>query len=441
MYIQGCLNNTVVLDNPNSGDNDLFFVQDPFSLLSHRLLQQNTNAELEKDTEISINQTHEGQDAQQPLYFMPSLFLQLQDTDYQRIENNDDLPSIQNKSSILSPPYASKYYSTTEALLVPTNNSQQYDSSEVKQQNEFQPINHNIDRTDTSKTILTEQNGFGEKTSVIPDLIVKKEPLNKTDFESNILTLKNLAVDLPKETLDFINKNKQVAPIQDTDVLLNQLPKKNQQSQHVHVAEYTANREMLTSPEQLESHVEKVLSPNSQSQQSGLAKEDLSYEFLPKLTYQNWLPKEEQNITPEFAIKESSNFNVSSQKTFNTVWESQDGPLTEETLRKLTLHINQKELGDITAKIEIIDKQSKIYFFTETNETKQLIQHHVSHLKEIFNNAELQLVQTTIQYQSGKQDNPKEQSRSPSFNNDEEVKQELRQEKNKLITSIVDTYA
>lgn len=143
-----------------------------------------------------------------------------------------------------------------------------------------------------------------------------------------------------------------------------------------------------------------------------------------------------------FADQKSNELYLSTPSKLNI--EIEDEPsLTENITKKLTLHMNKTELGEITAKIVIQENKSIISFLTPNNHTKELIENYISHLKEVFNEAQLPQLQTTIQHQFGQEGRSKKQSNPDLFKTDEiePMKHQPNLEKKTIADSIVDTYA
>lgn len=140
-------------------------------------------------------------------------------------------------------------------------------------------------------------------------------------------------------------------------------------------------------------------------------------------------------------------FQTASQEV-NASWEVHTEALgsLEKIPDKLTLHVNQAELGDITAKIEIIDKQSTVTFITENNETKQILQNNLMDLKERFTHADLQLTQTSIEQQFNQQQEKKQQGESPYAHPVVDSlktthKKMVKEDSDRSHLSVLDTYA
>ncbi|MFI4963404.1 MAG: flagellar hook-length control protein FliK [Legionellales bacterium] len=112
---------------------------------------------------------------------------------------------------------------------------------------------------------------------------------------------------------------------------------------------------------------------------------------------------------------------------------------------KLTLHMNQGDLGEITANIEVVNKQSAITFITDTSEAKHMLQDHLVQLRETFNKADLNLTQTHIEQQLNQQHEKRQQEQTPYPNATGSLnhvgKKMLKEETELRNISVLDTYA
>lgn len=87
---------------------------------------------------------------------------------------------------------------------------------------------------------------------------------------------------------------------------------------------------------------------------------------------------------------------------------------------KACLKIQQEQLGEVKAKIEMHHQQSSVTLVVENSEIKQMMQNQLPQLKQWFADADLVLIQANIEEQSQQDSRANQQERS-SHNEDERV--------------------
>ncbi len=114
---------------------------------------------------------------------------------------------------------------------------------------------------------------------------------------------------------------------------------------------------------------------------------------------------------------------LSSSKPFQTRLQSTEAAKTDyqpniepkftvdQSGNKASLRIHQKDIGEITAKIEMNQHSSSVTLIAENAEAKQMIQGQLSQLKAIFNDSNLTLTQASVEEQSSQQDNSQQGQR------------------------------
>lgn len=439
---QGCLNNIVVMNATNDEDSAFLIAPDSFGGYFQGLQQQNIKIKLEPDKKINL-MDEKGEHILQPENFI----LPAQQVNH-LFPDPQEMPAAKNR--VIAP---AEFKEVTRKI---TTNFGAIS------------IQDNLNNTDLK---LESVAGLGSEISrPVPEIQFDfdgyaraLDPANKS-WERGLDSLnterpidENLSIALPdaaKVPLPHITQKDQVSVIE--QIIKTEKPIYEELSmapltmdqvyfppvvQKTPVVELTIaeSSKVPINMEQPISLIDEVSDDSllqRLSQPESVAGEAEIQEIMPYAPQELGFRDEAQ---PDLRKQEPNNYSVHAAKTEDVT----EAYSPKENLNKLTLHINQKELGDIRAQIEVKDKQSHITFLTDTLETKQLIQNHVTHLKDVFNDAQLPLVKATIQYQSNQQQEHKEQPRSRQelIDIEEATGNAFKRDKEKQTSSIVDTYA
>lgn len=130
-----------------------------------------------------------------------------------------------------------------------------------------------------------------------------------------------------------------------------------------------------------------------------------------------------------------------------SVWNKPAEPeiIVDNASNKITLHMKQAHIGDITAKIEVVNKESIVTLIADSSDAKNMLQNHVGQLKELFEQSNVLLAQTNIEQKFPDKNNKDHQQESPvsklEQTGDKEVGELELQRKTRRINSLLDTYA
>lgn len=331
-----------------------------------------------------------------------------------------------------------------------------------------------------TKALVFAEPDFDKKIEIYQDAMTAPEQDSTEENGSSFNLSSKIMHDLLSTTTAFkTSETKTTPPLQnDRDLIQKYLPLMNAFYQNkpndIPLQTTDSNEEiepLLTQPEALKHPAETISFKAAQQSFDKPFLAEQEKKLLPTIHSENTNSEEialnSFKLNPEqkqFSMPHPSfnqDFNATKTPPLQTAGSQHSPVQTTDTLAietenvdknlsgNITLHFNNDQnIGNITAKIQMINKESVVTFITETSETKQLLLNHVAHLKEIFNESNISLGQTHIeqQNQQQKQDRSHQQHHTPEFFDVEtlinkEKSTNALQQTNKSIHSLLDTFA